>query len=114
MGLIQTELTAEQKKIKTRAELNLHLKNGADELYYRAVQVWKLFWENPDGLSCQGVFDSFGSPDALTMAQLLGQTKALLDKIDPDLWQLARPGAVTPVIGEDGKPTGAVTVTLNA
>jgi len=47
------------------------------------------------------------------MAKLLGQAKTMIDAIDPSLWRLERPGTVTPEVGEDGAPTGHVTVTLN-
>ena len=112
MGLIKTDLTTEEKLARTRADLDKIMTAGSRELYFRAEQVWTLFWRNPQGLTCQEVFDSFGT-HALSMAQLLLQAKALIEKIDPSIWQLERPGTVTPVL-VDGQPNGSVMVTLNA
>lgn len=111
MGIIQKDLTLKDKQVKTRTHLNVHLTAGASQLYLRSQQVWVHFWNNPEGLSCQEVFDSFGT-DAFAMAKLLGQCKALIDSIDPTLWKLERPGTVVPVM-ENGIPTGHVIVTLN-
>ena len=112
MGLILEQGTKEQKQTKSRLELNTLMLNGAEDLYAKSQSIWKLFWANPDGLSCQDMFDSFGA-DALAMAQLLDSAKTLITKVNPTLWTLERPGTVTPVIGGDGKPTGYVTVTLS-
>ena len=109
MALIQTELTDEQKIERTRAALDLHLSEGAKELYYRSQCIWKLFWAND--VSCQAVFDSFGA-DALSMAKMLAQAKAMIEAISPEIWTLQRPGVVTAVL-VDGQPNGHVTVVLN-
>lgn len=112
MALISNNLTEEQKLLKTKGELDALLMGGARSLYCYASQVFTQFWSNPQGLSCQQVFDIFGA-DALAMAHLLLSAKAMIDKIDPTMWKLDRPGVVTPILGEDGKPTGFVSVALN-
>lgn len=111
MSLIKEAKTKEDKQGKTRLLLNVHLEQGSKDLYYRATQVWALFWQNPDGLSCQDVFDSFAE-DGLTMALMLTQAKSIIDKIEPGLWQLERLGTVVPVLVDD-IPNGHVVVTLN-
>jgi len=111
MALIQITLTEAEKLARTRAEIDVHLGQGAKDLYYRATQIWALFWANPQGLTCQQVFDSFG-PQALDMAMMLNSSKLLIDKVDPTIWELTRPGTVTPVL-VNGVPNGSVTVTLN-
>jgi len=113
MSLILEQGTVEAKQTKTRLELNKHMLNGANDLYAKAEIIWDLFYQNPDGLTCSQVFESFGA-DAWDMAQLLGLARTLIQKINPELWKLERLATVSPVIGQDGKPTGYVTVTMNA
>lgn len=106
MSLIKDTLSPEQK---TKAALDAHLLGGANELYYRAQQVFNYVWANPQGLSAQQVFDIYAD-QALAFAMLFAKVETLVKLIDAEMWQLTRPGVIVPVLGEDGKPNGFVLV----
>lgn len=112
MGLIQGELTKEQKEQKTRGLIDESLKSAATALYFNAIKIFKQVWENPEGLTAQEVFDQYGI-DGLAFAKLFASAQPLVSAIDPNMWKLVRPAVVTPVLDENNHPTGFVRITLN-
>lgn len=112
MGLIQTELTNEQKILKTRAENDSLLLAGAAQLSLQHKAIWYNFWKNPYGLTCQQVCDLYGN-DILAILQLAAQAKAIIVAVAPDQWDVPDLGTITPILDDEHHPTGGVTVTLN-
>lgn len=113
MGLIKTDLTLEEKQDKTRIEMEAHMLNSSREQYYRMQKSQSYILNNPYGLTPQEVADAFGNR-AAALFQLRAKAKDIIDAVDSSIWQLEPfPGTITPVLDDDGHPTGLVTIEIN-
>ncbi len=112
MAIIESEISVEEKQVKTRLDIQQHLIQGARDQNTRAIAGWGYLWRNPYGLTPQQAADSLGTK-ALAIVQLQLAAKAIVDAIDPAIWSVpAAQGTVTPVC-VDGHPTGAVIIVMS-